>query len=144
MIEIRSPKTTAEWDAYYDLRYRVLQQPWKQPRSSAVTPEDETATHFALFEDLQPKAIARVDFTDREKQVQVRFVAVETNVQGKGYGKQLMKAIEQFASANNISEIILEARENEVPFYLSLGYAITTPGKLLFESIPHFWMEKKI
>ena len=81
---------------------------------------------------------------EKERKIQVRFVAVEADVQGKGYGKKLMKAVEQFASENNIPDIILEARENAVPFYLSLGYVLTNQGKLLFESIPHFWMEKKI
>ena len=33
-VEIRSPKTTDEWQEYYDLRYRVLRQPWNQPRGS--------------------------------------------------------------------------------------------------------------
>lgn len=144
MIEIRSPKTTAEWEAYYDLRYRILRQPWNQPRSSAITPEDRNAAHFALFEDHLLKAVARVDFMEKERKIQVRFVAVEADFQGKGYGKKLMKAVEQFASENNIPDIILEARENAVPFYLSLGYVLTNQGKLLFESIPHFWMEKKI
>ncbi len=33
-IEIRSPKTELEWVNYYDLRYRILRQPWNQPIGS--------------------------------------------------------------------------------------------------------------
>lgn len=144
MIDIRNPRTETEWEAYYDLRYRILRQPWNQPRSSSITPEDKNAVHFALFENHTLKAVARVDLIENGKKIQVRFVAVETGAQGKGYGKKIMNAVEQFATENNSSGIILEARENAVPFYLSLGYVITSPGKLLFESIPHFWMEKQI
>jgi hypothetical protein len=31
-IKIRPPKTKSEWENYYDLRFRVLREPWQQPR----------------------------------------------------------------------------------------------------------------
>ncbi len=57
-IIIRSPKNDLEWEQYYDLRYRVLRQPWKQPRGSERNEGDETGEHFALYENEKLMAIA--------------------------------------------------------------------------------------
>lgn len=143
MIEIRSPKTNLEWELYYDLRYRILRQPWNQPKESAYTPEDKTATHLALYENGNICSIARIDFISLDT-IQIRFVATDTTHQGKGFGKQLMLEIEVLARNNNFAKIILEARENAIPFYFSLGYKIVGKGKLLFGEINHSWMEKKL
>jgi hypothetical protein len=33
---LQSPKSPDEWDAYFDLRWRILRQPWDQARWSAI------------------------------------------------------------------------------------------------------------
>jgi GNAT superfamily N-acetyltransferase len=142
-IEIRVPKNEVEWEQYYDLRYRILRQPWNQPQGSERNEGDETGLHFALYENEILKAIARLDIND-EKSAQVRFMAVETEIQRKGYGKQVMLAIENYCKTKNISEIILHAREIAIPFYESLGYQLVEKSHLLFNEIQHFLMIKKI
>ena len=142
-IEIRVPKNEVEWEQYYDLRYRILRQPWNQPQGSERNEGDETGLHFALYENEIIKAIARLDIND-EKSAQVRFMAVETEIQRKGYGKQVMLAIENYCKTKNISEIILHAREIAIPFYESLGYQLVEKSHLLFNEIQHFLMIKKI
>jgi GNAT superfamily N-acetyltransferase len=111
-IEIRVPKIEVEWEQYYDLRYRILRQPWNQPRGSERNEGDETGMHFALYEIEILKAIARLDIND-EKSAQVRFMAVETEIQRKGYGKQVMLAIENYCKSISVSEIVLHARDQE-------------------------------
>lgn len=37
MIEVRSPKTAEQWQAYYDLRYRILRAPSDKPREVSET-----------------------------------------------------------------------------------------------------------
>jgi GNAT superfamily N-acetyltransferase len=142
-IEIRAPKNEVEWEQYYDLRYRILRQPWNQPQGSERNEGDETGLHFALYENEILKAIARLDIND-EKSAQVRFMAVETEIQRKGYGKQVMLAIENYCKTKNISEIVLHAREIAIPFYESLGYQLVEKSHLLFNEIQHFLMTKKI
>ena len=51
-IEIRSPKTDKEWVEYYDLRYRVLRQPWNQPIGSERNEGDASEQHFALYKGI--------------------------------------------------------------------------------------------
>jgi predicted GNAT family N-acyltransferase len=51
-------------------------------------------------------------------------MAVETNQQGKGIGKLLVKELLSFCNANGIKEVVCHARDNSVPFYLNLGFGI--------------------
>jgi len=142
-IEIRAPKNEVEWEQYYDLRYRILRQPWNQPRGSERNEGDSTGLHFALYEKEILKAIARLDFNSN-KSAQVRFMAVETEIQRKGYGKQVMLAIEMYCKKKSISEIALHARENAIPFYESLDYQLVEKSHLLFNEIQHYLMTKKV
>lgn len=140
-IEIRTPQTTEEWETYYDLRYRVLREPLYQPRGSERNDGDETGEHFALFEDLEIKAIARLDHSG-ENIGQVRFVAVDSAVQGKGYGRMIMEATEKRSSERGDLKMILHARDYAVDFYLKLGYTLIEPSHKLYGVLQHFLMEK--
>lgn len=142
-IEIRAPKNEIEWEQYYDLRYRILRQPWNQPRGSERNEGDATGIHFALYENGSLKAIARLDFNE-DKIAQVRFMAVDSEIQRKGYGKQVMLAIERYCKANSVTEIVLHAREIALPFYESLGYQLVEKSHLLFNEIQHFLMKKSV
>lgn len=142
-MEIREPKSSAEWESYYDLRYRILRKPWGQPLGSERNEGDAVALHFAVWENDNVLAVARMDVTD-DGIVQVRFVAVESNQQGKGLGKIIMLEIEKVAKEQGKQQIILHARENAVAFYKSLGYNIVEKSYLLFDEIQHYLMDKQI
>lgn len=143
-MEIHPPKTQEEWDAYYDLRFRILREPWDQPRGSERNEGDLTAQHFAVWTEEKVVAVARVDETEEDGGVQVRFVAVESDQQGRGLGKSIMKEVEKTAKNQHKKRIILHARENAVQFYISLGYTVVEESYLLFDEIQHYLMEKEI
>lgn len=142
-VEIRSPKSDKEWVEYYDLRYRVLREPWNQPRGSERNDGDETGLHFALFESGIIKAIARLDQSG-PTEAQVRFVAVEFNNQGCGYGRIIMEACENFAKNRGDLKMILHAREVALDFYKRLDYKLVEKSHLLFGEIQHYLMEKAL
>ncbi len=141
MIEVKIPQTQQEWDSYYDLRYRILREPLGKERGSERNEGDETATHFALFENGELLAVARLDRVD-ETTCQARFVAVETHLQGKGYGKKIMTALENEAIALGYDKLILHARDYALPFYEKLGYTLIGPSYKLFDVLQHFEMFK--
>ncbi|MFT5778673.1 MAG: putative GNAT family N-acyltransferase [Crocinitomicaceae bacterium] len=141
-IEIRTPKTDQEWESYYDLRYRILRAPLDKPRGSERNDQDAIGIHFALYDDNALKAIARLDQSE-EGISQVRFVAVEENSQGKGYGRQIMLATEEAAAARGDSKMILHARDYAVDFYLKIEYEIVEKSYKLFDVLQHFLMEKQ-
>jgi GNAT superfamily N-acetyltransferase len=142
-IQIRAPKTSSEWDEYYDLRYRVLRQPWNQPRGSERNEGDQTGIHFAVFESGKIKAIARLDISG-EQESQVRFVAVETSSQGLGYGRIIMEACENNAKIRGDQKMILHAREVAIEFYKKMNYHLIEKSHLLFGEIQHYLMEKNL
>ena len=141
-IEIRSPRTDVEWENYYNLRYRILRQPWGQPLGSERNEGDTTGIHLALFDYDRIRAIARLDISG-VGEGQVRFVAVDKSVQGKGFGKLIMKEAESVSISRGDIRMILHAREVAVDFYKSQGYEILEKSHVLFERIQHYLMQKK-
>jgi predicted GNAT family N-acyltransferase len=141
--EIRSPKTDAEWDEYYDLRFRVMRKPLGKPSGSERNEGDGNGMHFALFRDSKICAIARLDKID-EQMAQVRFVAVETEIQGSGFGKKIMLATEQKAKELGCSKMILHARDYACDFYRKLGYKEIGPSYKLFDVLQHFEFHKEL
>jgi predicted GNAT family N-acyltransferase len=142
-IIIRAPKTELEWENYFDLRYRILREPLGQPVGSERNKDDATGIHFALYENDILKAVARLD-TQENEVMQVRFVAVENESQGKGYGKKIMLASEEKAKSLGTKKMILHARENAVPFYLNLNYRLIEKSYNLFDQVQHYLMMKEM
>ena len=142
-MEIKSPQTDAEWKAYYALRFNVLREPWNQPLGSEVLPDEDQAIHAIAMDDNEVLGVARMHESS-EKQGQVRCVATATAAQGKGIGKAIMAYLEEQAKAKDWTEIVLEARENAVPFYRAIGYKIVAESYLLFGEIQHYRMSKTL
>ena len=78
-----------------------------------------------------------------DAQIQMRQVAVDEDMQGKGIGRMMMKHSEEFATKLGFQEMLLHARESAVPFYEGLGY--TKIGDQFTEvTIPHWTMTKTL
>jgi predicted GNAT family N-acyltransferase len=143
MLEIKSPKTDSDWKAYYALRFNVLREPWNQPLGSEVLADEDQAIHAIAVEGTEVLGVARMH-ESAEKQGQVRCVATATEAQGKGIGKAIMAYLEEKAKQKGWTEIVLEARENAVPFYQAIGYSIVAESYLLFGEIQHYRMQKSL
>jgi predicted GNAT family N-acyltransferase len=142
-VNIRQPNTEQEWEDYYNLRFRVLRAPLNQPLGSERNDGDKTGIHFALYENEQLQAIARLDQTEKLIS-QVRFVAVENSSQGKGFGRLIMDATEKKSKEMGNIKMILHARDYAVDFYVKLNYSLIEPSYKLFDVLQHYLMEKKL
>ena len=140
-MKIISPSQDHEWKAYFQLRFEVLREPWNQPAGSEVLGDEDQAIHAMAVEGDEALGVARMH-ASAPGQGQVRCVAVATDQQGKGVGKALMIYLEDMARQKAWNEILLEARENAVPFYKALGYEIQKESYLLFNEIQHYTMTK--
>jgi len=144
MIEIRAPKNQQEWDKYYQLRWEVLRMPWNQPVGSEKDNSEDGAIHFiAIDETNEISGVCRLQ-KNSETEGQIRFMAVSEKAQGKGIGKLLITAAEKKAKELGMNYIILQSRENAVPFYQACNYSILEKTFLLFDSIQHYLMTKKL
>ncbi len=142
-MEIKAPQTDSEWKAYYALRFNVLREPWNQPLGSEVLADEDQAIHAIAAENGEVLGVARMHESS-PKQGQVRCVAIATAAQGKGIGKAIMAYLEDQAKTKGWTEIVLEARENAVPFYERIGYTIIAESYLLFGEIQHYRMSKTL
>lgn len=145
MLIVKTPANSQEWEQYYHLRFTVLREPWGQLKGSEVLKDEDQADHAMVVDTdtNQIVGVARMQ-TNTPTQGQVRCVAVSPKVQGKGVGKLLMKYLEELAQEKGIKEIVLDARENAVNFYKSIGYTIFEDSYLLFGEIQHYKMRKEL
>jgi GNAT superfamily N-acetyltransferase len=141
-FELLQPTSNDEIEKYRLLRWEILRAPWNQPMT--VDPDDESGNVYpVLILDSNKDAVScgRIIFME-DHSAQIRSIAVSELYRGKGYGKLVMEALENEAKSRGVTRLFLNARENAIPFYLSLDYEILEKTHLLFGEIQHFSMEK--
>ena len=144
-VKIIEPSTSKEFKKYYNLRYEVLRKPWLQPKGSERDEEGETSLHRMIIDEPNGKAVAvgRLQFNTIEE-AQIRYMAVSDDYQGKGYGRKMVKALDNIAREKGSRKIILQSRGNAVKFYEKNGYKIIEKSYLLFDEIQHWLMKKEL
>lgn len=126
-----------------DLRYSVLRQPWDKPKDTAT--DDFELSSINAFIENNGEVIACGRLQDNGSGLgQIRYMAVHPNYQGKGLGKLIVTKLEEEARKINLTTIELQARENALEFYKSLGYSINELSFKLWDIIQHYLMSKKI
>ena len=143
-MEIRAPKTDSEFEAYYELRWRILRKPWGEARGTEVDALEDAATHVAAFDE--PKRLVGVGRLQHvEGQLgRVRYMAVEPDCRSRGVGQAILSQLERLARQQRMNAIVLDAREHAVRFYLKNGYVVTGDSYFLFGEHPHSKMEKQL
>jgi predicted GNAT family N-acyltransferase len=128
----------------YALRYEVLRKPWNQPKGSEQDNQEETSIMAAAL-DMDGRVIgtARIQFNSEEV-AQIRYMAVASASQGLGVGKAVLTFLEAVAQEQHRKTVMLNARENAIPFYLSQGYHITGEAPTLWGVIKHVCMQKNL
>ena len=143
-MEVRPPSRPDEWERYYELRWRVLRAPWKQPRGSERDDQDRDSRHLALWaESGSPRAVGRIHLNS-PAEAQVRYMAVEPGSEGRGYGAQVLAGLENAARELGASRIVLNARERAETFYARHGYAVAGAADTMFGEVRHIRMEKQL
>ncbi len=144
VLNIMSPQSSADFERYYELRWRILRAPWQQPRGSERDQHEDTAIHAMALDDKNHlRGVARLHRVNNTT-VQIRYMAVEESWQHHGIGDALLRYLEDQARTLGVRLIKLDARENSVGFYTKRGYQITGPGHLLYGEIKHLKLEKKL
>ncbi len=140
---IRSPQSDLDFQRYYQLRWKILREPWGQPKGSEKVPEENEFYHIMAEQDDDICGVGCIRFITDDT-AQIRFMGVAPTYQNQGVGKAILTELEQYAAENNCKKIKLFAREIAVPFYLNSGYTIIGDGYTLFETIHHKVMEKAL
>ena len=140
---IKSPENKEEWDSYLLFRWEVLRKPLGMSKDSlADSIEDESFHLMGIDEEKNVIASGRVHFNSKNE-AQIRYMAVDENFKRKGVGTEIVKELENYAISKGIVNMILNARENAISFYLSLGYEEVGPYQS-DTGIPHKTMKKNL
>lgn len=143
-LRLIEPASPEQFEQYYDLRWRILRAPWKQPRDSEKDIMEEDSYHLMIVDSAnQVIGVGRLHL-NTPQQAQIRFMAVETRQQRLGIGKMLLLALEEKAAQWGAEEIVFDARANIAGFYTRYGYVTLAPGHTLFDSVHHYKMHKYI
>ena len=139
-----SPRAEADWEKYFDLRWRVLRAPWGQQRGSEKDEREADSRHFMIIgPGEEALAVGRLHFNSRDE-AQVRFMAVTPEMRGRGLGSAILRACEDAARTAGAGSIVLNAREDVVPFYARHGFVSIGPAETLFGVVRHVRMRKDL
>lgn len=137
---IRPPRTAREFEAYYQLRWQVLREPWQQPRGSEQDDLETAAVHRAAFETDQLRAVGRLHLIDATTG-HIRYMAVHPAAQKRGLGSLILQSLETEACILRLDRLVLNARDSALKFYQQHGYRVCSPGPTHW-GVRHLSMEK--
>lgn len=143
-MQIIQPATPEQYRHYYDLRWRILCAPWNQPRGIERDPSDASSIHLMVIDDSGAVLGAGRLHFNSATEAQIRYMAIETAHQHRGIGSQLLQALEREAGQSGATGVVLNARDTALAFYSKHGYRSEGPGHLLFDSIAHVKMRKRL
>ncbi len=106
-----------------------------------------TTVHFGVFDNETLAGIVSVFESDtpllsKQKQFQLRGMAVLDNYQKKGLGEKLVEAAEEYIAKNNGEAIWFNAREIAVGFYNKMEYKIIGEPFNISDIGNHYVMHK--
>ncbi|MDX1706019.1 bifunctional GNAT family N-acetyltransferase/hotdog fold thioesterase [Pseudidiomarina sp.] len=124
MFQVITPTTDDEFKRYYDLRWRVLREPFQRPRGSEQDEYDQVGFHRMVVNDGGAAiAIGRLHFNSPDEG-QIRFMASAPEHRGGGHGVAIVHELETLARREGANHIIINSRDNTLGFYLKCGYDI--------------------
>lgn len=133
---------TEEYNKALALRDKELRKPLGMQFTEAELKKDEQDVHMGLFKDEHVQACLTLTDTGEGK-LKVRQVATDSAQQGKGLGRQLAEAAEQYAREKGYTLLYCNARKTAAPFYEKLGFKIVS-DEFTEVGIPHYVMEKAL
>ena len=140
---IKSPETESEWKNYYNFRWEMLRKPIGMSKQT-VKDDLEKESYHLMVVNKKDKVIGsgRLHFNNK-KEGQIRYMAVSDSIQRKGLGTSIVLELEIMAKEKGAQEMVLNARENAINFYLSLGYK-EIESYQSDTGIPHVTMSKEL
>ena len=140
---IKSPESTEEWESYLLFRWEVLRKPLGMTKESLSDSIEDKSFHLMGI-DAEKNVIAsgRVHLNS-ENEAQIRYMAVDDRFKRRGIGSKILDKLERYATSKGAEIMVLNAREEAISFYSSLGYEEVCPYHS-DTGIPHKTMRKSV
>ena len=144
-IIVKSPSTGDEFEAYYDLRYRVLRAPLGQPKGTEKDDYEPISYHFMAVDEETCEVVGVVKLYEKAHGIgQLSHMAVVEDRQGQGIGRIMVEAVEAKARELNFKKYGMTARDNVVGFYKKCGHHVVGISYVLHNQVQLWWMEKNL
>lgn len=131
-----------EYDQMVQLRLDVLRKPLGLSFSPEELKEESNDILLGAFEEEHILGCCVLTSLNSST-IQLRQMAVENKLQGKGVGATLLRFAENIARDRGYTYMVMHARDSALGFYEQNGYE--TEGEQFTEvTIPHYKMIKKI
>jgi predicted GNAT family N-acyltransferase len=140
-LRVEIAKSEAQLEDVFQVRKTVFVKEQNVPVEEEIDEFENQSTHFLLYDGDYPAGAGRFRILDGIGKVE-RICVLKT-VRGKGAGREIMQAIEQYAAEKTIPKLKLHAQTYAIPFYEGLGYQIVSE-EFLDAGIPHKTMIKTI
>ncbi len=131
-----------EYEQMVQLRYDILRKPLNLHFDKTNLEKEKDDILIGAFDEDRILGCCILTRTN-DKEIKLRQMAVQNNLQGKGIGASLMNYAENISRDKGYELIYMHARVTAIGFYKSLGYK--TIGEEFVElAIPHYRMEKQL
>ena len=120
MLEIRKPRSGAEWEEFFEMRYDLLHKYIGIPKGDAKIEKNR----LVLIAVDGKKIVGTGSLTVEGKKGHIHYVAVKRTARGKKVGSKIVKKLEQMASKKNLKNLYLNSRKPAKKFYKVLGYEV--------------------
>jgi len=145
MIKIVSPKTREDFKAYYDLRYKVLREPWGLQKGTEKDDFEPISKHYMAVDDSIKQVVGVVKLMEKEPGVGwFSHMAVAEKYQNTGVGKQLLAFVENEAKKDGYKILGCMSRLNSTDYFGRAGFQINGLPSHYIGTTQVVWMEKKI
>ena len=132
--------SAAEFPQVWQLREEILRQPLGLSLKDEDLSDDKPDTIFIALHNDKVIGCVMMHPVDADT-IKLRQMAVHTDWQGKGIGKMLVAAAEQFSWRKNYIQVVMHARDHAIGFYENSGYKVCS-AFFTEVKIPHVKMEK--
>ncbi|MGG3914604.1 GNAT family N-acetyltransferase [Rossellomorea vietnamensis] len=140
-MNVEVAKSEDQIQEVFHIRKMVFVEEQHVPLEEEIDEYENDSTHFVLYDE--DKAVGAGRFRILDGVGKVERICVLKSIRGKGAGRELMLAIEEYAKRQPLSQLKLNAQTYAIPFYEGLGYQVTS-DEFLDAGIPHKTMKKTI
>jgi N-acetylglutamate synthase-like GNAT family acetyltransferase len=145
VIKIVSPQTREDFKTYYDLRYKVLREPWGMQRGTEKDDFEPISDHYMAIDETTGELVGAVKLFEKETSLGwSSHLAVKDSWQRKGVGKQLLTFVEQKAKEKGFKALGCLSRLNTTAFFEKEGYTVVGLPVHYLGTTQVVWMQKSL
>ncbi|KYD10214.1 GNAT family N-acetyltransferase [Heyndrickxia sporothermodurans] len=140
-MKVIQVETEEQLNDAFTIRKKVFVEEQHVDVEEEIDQYEENSEHFVLYDENNAAGAGRFRILDGKGKVE--RICILPAYRGKGAGKIVMDAIEQYAAQQDVHVLKLNAQTHAIPFYEKLGYKVISE-EFMDAGIPHKTMEKRI